>query len=185
MRLLLIAALALLSLPARAEFGAHLASHFEFGSMGGEAQDVYESRTMGAFGLQAMPGYRMYGKAVLVGLMLDLRFFSQLSSGTTVSYGGRAFNVGPAVAYEGAKLKFLLGWDIRARHGASTPEASYKGSGIRMLLGYRLGGKGNLFAELQYVSSKFKTRTQNDTDNDLASSPIKSSMVGFGLSISY
>lgn len=185
MRLLLLAAALLISPSARAEFGAHLGSHFEFGSMGGEAADAYESRTMGAFGLQAMPGYRLLGKKVLAGLMLDLRFFSQLSSGTSVGYGGKSLLIGPAVAYEGDKVKFLVGWDLRARHSASRPEASYKGSGLRLLLGYRLGGKGNLFGELQYLTTKYKTRTQDESDTDLSDNPIKSSMVGFGLSLSY
>lgn len=185
MRLLLLASLVLLPLNARAEFGAHLGSHFEFGSMGGEARDVYESRSMGAFGLQAMPGYRALGKRVLAGLMLDLRFFSQLSGGTSVEYGGKSLLIGPAVAYEGDQVKFLLGWDMRARHSTSTPNATYKGSGLRVLLGYRLGGKGNLFGELQYLSTKYKTRTEDSSDTDLADNPIKSSMVGFGLSWSY
>lgn len=174
---------ALFAQPAQAEFGAHLGSHFEFGSMGGEAANVYESRSMGAFGLQAMPGYRLLGKSVLAGLMLDLRFFSQLSSGTTVEFGGKSFLLGPAVAYEGAKIKFLLGWDLRARHSTGTPAATYKGSGIRVLLGYRLGAR--LWGDLVYVTTKYKMVSNGDAETSLEDNPIKSSMIGFGLSYSY
>jgi hypothetical protein len=183
MRLLLFFCVALFADPARAEFGAHLGSHFEFGSMGGEAADVYESRSMGAFGLQAMPGYRFLGKAVLAGMMLDLRFFSQLASGTTVEFGGKSFLLGPAVAYEGAKLKLLLGWDLRARHSTSTPMATYKGSGIRVLIGYRLGAR--LWGDLQYVTTKYKMVSVSNVESSLEDNPIKTSMIGFGLSYSY
>lgn len=183
MRVLLFFCLALLFQPARAEFGAHLGSHFEFGSMGGEAANVYESRTMGAFGLQAMPGYRLMGKALLAGLMLDLRFHSQLSSGTAVEFGGKSFLLGPAVAWEGAKLKLLLGWDFRARHSTSTPASTYKGSGIRFLLGYRLGAR--LWGDLQYVTTKYKMVSVSDVESSIEDNPIKSSMIGFGLSYSY
>lgn len=153
--------------------------------MGGEAADVYESRSMGAFGLQAMPGYRLMGKALLAGLMFDLRFFSQLSGGTSVGFGGKSLLIGPAVAYELNMVKMLLGWDLRARHSTTTPMTTYKGSGLRLLLGYRLGGKGNVWGELQYLKTTYKMRTVSGEDTDISESPISSSMVGFGISISY
>ncbi len=180
--LLTLALLVLSGSSARAELGVHAGANFEFGSMGTSTADANESRSMGAFGLQVMPGYRTMGKSLLLGLMIDLRFHSQLSGGTTSDFGGQSFNIGPAAAYELAKLKFLLGWDIRARHSAKT-STSYSGSGLRFLLGYRL--MGSLWANLQLLTTKFKTRTAADLDTDISANPVKSTMVGFGLSWSY
>ncbi len=172
----------LLATPAKAEFGLHVGTHIEFGSMGTEIADAYESRSMGAFGLQAMPGYRLMGKSLLAGLMVDLRFHSQLSNGSANDYSGQSFLLGPAIALELAMFKLLLGWDLRARHSAKM-DTSYSGSGFRFLLGYRL--LGNMWADLHYVSMKYKTRSTAGIESDISSNPVKSGMVGVGLSWSF
>lgn len=161
----------------------HTAAHFEFGTIGGEANDDYRSRSMGGFALQGMPGYRLLGKSLLVGLLLELRFFTQLAEKGPVEFGGRSFNLGPAFALEGSKVKFLGGWDIRARHATVTPAASYAGSGWRLLVGYK--AYGNLWADVQYSSIHYNSRTQNDIDQGISDNPIKHAVVGFGLSYSF
>lgn len=183
MRFLLPTALfAFLTLPAHAEFGVHGGAHIEVGSMGSATANIYESRSMGAFGLQLMPGYRTMGKALLLGLMLNVRFHSQLSGGTSVDYSGRSFLVGPAAALEFTKVKLLLGWDIRARHSAKLT-TSYSGSGLRFLVGYRI--TPTMSADLQLLTTKYKTRYIGEDETDISDDPIKSTMVGIGLSLSY
>lgn len=167
---------------AQAELGLHAGTHIEFGTMGSSTTDVYETRSMGAFGLQLMPGYRTMGKALLLGLMLDLRFHSQLSGGTTVDYSGRSFLLGPAAAIEFTKLKVLVGWDLRARHSAKQ-NTSFSGSGLRFLLGYRIAG--NMTADLQLLSTKYKTRYIDETETLIQETPVKSTMIGLGLSWTY
>jgi len=180
---LLLFLFSLLASPARAEFGLHLGSHFEFGSMGTSSADVYESRSMGAFGLQAMPGYRFLGKTLMAGLMFDLSFHSQLSgAGTSVDFSGTSLRIGPALAIELAMLKFLVGLDMRARHSTKA-SASYSGSGLRFLIGYRV--IGNVWASIQLLFTKYKSRSVNGLEEDLSAQPVSSNMVGLGLSLSF
>jgi len=183
MRFLLPVALLILSpLPAQAEFGLHAGGDIEVGAMGTSTATVYESRTMGAFGLQLMPGYRTMGKTLLLGLMLNLRFHSQLSSGTTAEFSGRSFLLGPAAALEFTKVKLLVGWDIRARHSAKLT-TSYSGSGLRFLVGYRFAP--SISADLHLITTKYKTRYIGEEETNISDDPIKSTMVGIGLSLSY
>jgi hypothetical protein len=181
---LLLFALSLLHpLSARADFGLHAGAQFEFGAMGDSTEaTAYESRSIGAFGLQLMPGYRLFGKSLMAGLVIHARFLSQLSGPNTVDYGGRSLLVGPAVSYELALLKFLLGWDIRARHAAK-PDTTFSGSGLRFLLGYRI--VGNTWADLQILSTSYKDRQTGDERTEITSDPVKSTTVGFGLSLSF
>ena len=80
---------------AHAEFGLHLGGHFGYGDMGGDAKDAYESRAIGTFGFQALPGLRM--DSLLLGPLMDIRFIGQLGDspptfdGTPiVDFGGRS-----------------------------------------------------------------------------------------------
>jgi hypothetical protein len=174
--------LALAPLTAHAEFGLHTGAYVEIGSMGSATADIYESRSMGAFGLQAMPGYRTMGKALLLGLMFNLRFFSQLSEGTATDYSGTNLLIGPAAALEFTKIKALLGWDIRARHSAKL-NTSLSGSGLRFLLGYRLSPF--MSVDALYTKTRYNSRSNGTLDIDLSESPIKASTFGLGVSLSY
>lgn len=165
---------------AEANFGAHLAPHFGFGNMGDDSSGSLRSRSVGTFDLQALPGYRVYGNAILLGLMIDYRFISQLSEEDNLQgLSGRGLLLGPGAGFEFAFGKLLLSYDLIARHSATSPEAKLEGSGFHLLFGYRIAP--NVYADLQYV----RTRYNKLNGEDLGDLPIKQNNIGFGLSLGF
>ncbi|HEY8280440.1 MAG TPA: hypothetical protein VIH99_12500 [Bdellovibrionota bacterium] len=174
----------ILSQPAQAfDFGAHMAGHFGYGDMGNETSDTYRDRGMGTFDLQAMPGLHVYGNNLLVGLMLDYRFLSQLSrEGGLRDFSGRSFLAGPGASYELSFGKLLFAYDMRARHYLASPDTTYKGSGYHFLFGYRL--IGDLFLDLEYVVVKYNAVNVSGTETGL-DFPVSHANFGLGLSWSF
>lgn len=179
-----LAALALLALlvghSANAGFGLHIGGHFEGGNFGGDSNGEFATKSIGAIDLQAMPGYRFLGDIVLVGLMLEGRFVTHLAEKSEREWGGKSFTYGPAFSVEAPFLKLLLGWDVYARHNTSTPSATYKGSGWRILLGYRLAA--TWWTDLQYSTVTYDSRTEGEASADMSLAPVKSSTMAFGIS---
>lgn len=181
MKAVFLALLAIwLSPRAEANFGAHLAPHFGFGNMGDDSSGRLRSRSVGTFDLQAMPGYRVYGNAILVGMMFDYRFISQLSEEDNLQgLSGRGYLIGPGVGFELTFGKVLLSYDFMARYRAPSPEARLEGSGFHFIFGYRIAP--NVYADLQYV----RTRYNKLNDEDLGDQSIKQNNIGFGLSLGF
>jgi hypothetical protein len=183
MRLLALAIVALFSSTlARADYGAHLGAHFGYGQMGNSSGDENRTRNMGTLDLQAMPGIKLYGNALLLGLMLDYRFMSQLTDETNLSsYGGRGFLAGPGALLDFSFGRFLFSWDMRARHYYSGPDTTYKGSGFHFLFGYKV--MGNLCADLEYVISRYNAVRINEVETGLdENKQVTHKSLGFGLS---
>lgn len=182
MRCLFLALIAL-SIPnlAQAAFGLHVGGHFGYGNMGNESTDADQARSVGTFDVQAMPGLRALGNVLLVGLMLDYRFHSQLKDDDSlVPYSGRSFLLGPGVALDLSFGKLLFSYDILTRHYYTGPETTLKGSGFHILAGYKV--MGNLSVDLEYVVSRYSTVDQYNGERDLGEFPIKHKNLGFGLS---
>ena len=184
MRLVHLALLALLTPTlAKADYGAHVGGHFGYGKMGNSSLDANQSRGIGTFDLQGMPGIKVYGKFILLGLMLDYRFHSQLSDDNSLSqYGGRSFLLGPGAILDFPLFKLLFSWDIRDRHYYSGPDTTYKGSGFHFLFGYKV--VGNLCVDLEYVTARYKSVKINDDEIGL-DDPVKHYNLAFGLSWSF
>ncbi len=186
MRLLALLLLALHSISAEAEVGLHIGGHFGYGKMGDEANDLNRSRNMGTFDLQGMPGYRLYGKLLLAGLLFDYRFIGQLTdkSATLSDLSGRSFLLGPAIVVDLPVGKLLFSYDIRARHYFSGPDTTYKGSGVHFLFGYKVAG--NLCVDIEYVVTNYNTVTISDIETELTGDlPLNHKNLGFGLSWTY
>lgn len=173
----------LISVPAaQASFGLHLGSHLGFGGMGNESGSRV-NRTMGTFDLQAMPGYRVFG--VMPGLFLEYRMMSQLTNRIEAGsdYSGNGSNVGLGVLFEPALFKFLASYDFRSRHGFSTPDTTFSGSGYRLIVGYKI--LPLLAFDVQYVSTKYNTIEENETETSIDNDPVKHWNLGFGVSLSF
>jgi hypothetical protein len=193
MKPFLLLFLALLSVPARAEFGLHVGGHFGYGKMGDEANDINQDRSMGSFDLQAMPGYRFLDKLLMAGVMLDYRFLGQLEdkSATLSDFSGRSFLIGLGAMLDLPTVKFILSYDFHDRHNISLPKTTYKGKGWHFLLGYKVAG--SLCVDLEYVVANYDSQTLLGEDSDLSGTdlsgntryPISHDSLAFGLSWTY
>lgn len=183
--LILTLFLGLLSSSAEAQFGAHFATHFGYGKMGSDSGFI-QKRSMGTFDLQAMPGYRLLGNQLLLGLLFDLRFMSQLQDQNDVGgedFGGRGLTWGLGASFEPGPVKILVSYDLSARHWYTAPETTYKGSGFHFILGIPVAP--SLFLDLQYVTTTYNTRKVNGDEYGLADDNVQHWNVGFGVSYSY
>lgn len=182
---IMIAALSLgfLAPGARAEFGGHIGSHLGFGSLGGGTQPVGNT-SEGVLDLQLMPGWRFFGKELLIGPMATLRFLSQLSGSAAYGYetSGTGMLLGPAVAFEPRPIKVLVSYDIRARHSHSTPDTTYKGSGYTVVLGYLT--TTDLFIDLEFNHTSYNSREVLQVEAPL-NTPLVHWNLGIGLSYSF
>lgn len=181
--LLLIPGLAIPSL-ARAEFGFHAGSHFGIGKMAYD-NGIPGDRDMGTFDLQFMPGYR-FPMGLMAGLMLDYRLMSQLTDESETGrtdYSGRSLLMGLAATFEPGPLKFLLGWDLRARHWFSGPDTTFMGSGWRLLFGYKFL-PGFAF-DIEFVNTIYNASEVNGLETGLNNNNLKHWNLGFGVSYSY
>jgi hypothetical protein len=186
MRFLLALAFLTLSIasPARGDFGVFTAAHFGFSQEGRDSNDFYQKRTMGVIDLQALPGWHFAGKTLLAGLLFDIRLLSQLSQVDTNSvgdFGGTGFLLGPGLAVDLPFGRALLSYDIRARQGINTPDATFKGSGFHFLVGYK--PLPNLSVDLEYVATRYNAYSSTLSDVDLSAKPVSCNVVGFGASL--
>lgn len=187
MRIPLLALALLSALPtvAEASFGLHAATHLGIGDMGSSSPTM-PSRSVGTFDLQAMPGYRLFSQQLLIGLMLDYRFVSQLdnpSRAAGTDYTGSGLLMGIAAAYETNLVKILLGYDFRARHSHDLPETSLMGSGYRLQFSYKVFGPWG--ADLQYVHTNYNTMEAAGTESELNNYNFRHWNLGLGVSYSY
>lgn len=182
-KLLLLAAIwiALLPSPARAGFGGHVGSHLGIGNMGGGRQPV-SSKSMGTLDLQAMPGYSLFGGALMPGIMAQLRFLSQLAGST--SYGeevsGTGFLLGLGVAYKFDLFKVIASWDLRARHSYDNPGSTFKGSGFTLQFGYKT--MADLYMDFLFSRTSYSSREVMDVEQIF---PVPVAHWNLGLGISY
>lgn len=167
---------------AQASLGLHLGSHLGFGGMGNES-GTRTNRTMGTFDLQAMPGYRVFG--FMPGILLEYRMMSQLTNRIEAGsdYSGNGSNVGLGILFEPALFKFLASYDFRSRHGFSSPETTFSGSGYRLMVGYKI--LPLLAFDLQFVQTKYNTVEENETETSIDEDPITHWNLGFGVSLSF
>ena len=172
------------SYSARAEFGLYAGTHFGYGSEGRDTNDAYLKRTVGVLDFQAMPGMKLYGKVLLVGLLFDLRLLSQLSNVDTQAvgdFGGSGLLLGPGIALDFPYGKILLSYDLRARQSIHSPDATFKGSGFHFLIGYKAMPRFSL--DFEYVATHYKTVSVLGVDNDLSGNPMTHNNIGAGVSL--
>jgi hypothetical protein len=172
-------------LAAKAEFGGHFGAHFGYGKMGSTDPSPfsYQSRAIGSFNAELMPGWRLLDHALLLGLLFDLRFLAQLANGTT-DFSGHGYTLGLGSTFNFGPVKFLFSYDPWARHSFSDSSGStLKGSGVHL----SVGGKvfSNTSADLEYYTSKFNSVDQGGTDINLEQYPVKLWAIGFGLSYNF
>lgn len=163
---------------AQAEFGLHAGSHLGFGNLGGDGQNVTQ-RTMGVLDVRALPGYRMNG--ILLGPMLNFRMLSQLSGSGDEEFSGTGSLLGLGAEYEMKPLKFLISYDLMARHSHSGPETVYKGSGFTLLFGYLM--MPDVFLDFELNKTTYNMQTVSEADHHLGDR-IQHWNFGLGVSIS-
>ncbi|MCO5143992.1 MAG: hypothetical protein M9962_12955 [Oligoflexia bacterium] len=182
--LLFVSFLALYPNISTASFGVHLGSHIGIGRLGNETTQVRD-RSMGTFDLQAVPGYKILSDSLMVGLLLEYRLLSQLTSAGNVAgedFSGGGFSLGPAVTYRISLVKILVGYDLISKQSTHTPEGSLSGSAIRFLVGYELFP--SLYADLTLNLNSYGDQDRNGTEV-LLTNKVKHWNFGFGISYSY
>ena len=169
---------------AKAEFGFHAGAHYGWGRMGNESDSI-KTRSMSTFDIQFMPGYRMLG--FMGGILFDYRSVSQLTDVVDAGnsdLSGSSFPWGLAATYEFALWKVLFSYDFRARHSASTTNATYKGTGFHLLGGYQFFP--GFYADLEFVKMGYNTvEASNGTETDLSSNKLSHWNLAVGISYSY
>jgi hypothetical protein len=168
----------------RAEFGGHVGAHFGYGRMGtAEASpNSYQSRAIGTFDGEFMPGWRFFGGSLLAGVLFDLRFLAQLSN-TAADFSGHGYSLGAGLMYEIAVVKLLFSYDPWERETYSGPNTTFKGSGYHYLLGYKIFPGTSV--DLEYVTANFNSQDQGGVESALSPQSVKLWSVAFGLSFSF
>ncbi|MGE3261049.1 MAG: hypothetical protein AB7K68_04645 [Bacteriovoracia bacterium] len=142
---------------AYAEFGGHVGAHLGIGNEGGGGQPVGNT-SIGTLDLHLMPGFRLFGKSLMPGVLMNLRFLSQLAGsnrpGKELSGSGSLF--GLALVYEFDVFKILASYDFRARHAHSNPDSTFKGSGYTLLFGYKT--LPDFYVDLEFNSTSYSSR---------------------------
>ena len=169
---------------AKAEFGGHAGVHFNYGKLGTDANGPYlfDSRAVGTFDGEFMPGWRILDGSMLVGLLFDLRFLAQLSNAST-DFSGHGYSLGPGISYEILLLKLLFSYDLWLRHTFTGPNTTFKGKGYHFLLGYKIFPATSV--DLEYVTGSFDSMNQTGQDFPLSPQAVKFWTIGFGLSFSF
>jgi hypothetical protein len=169
------------------DYGIYAGLHLGAGHSGDDIEDAYQTRTVGTVDLQFMPGLRFSGKSILVGLLFDARFLSQISNvdKTAVGdFGGSGLTIGPGVVVDFTKARLLLSWDWRDRQSVNAPDGTtFKGSGFHLLAGYRMSPL--VTVDLEYVIAKYNTIAVNDAETDVGDHLVKQNTIGVGVSVSY
>jgi hypothetical protein len=183
--LFLLAILAPLSAHA-VMYGGLVGGAFSYGDEGDDTEtSPNQKRATGAIELKLMPGVRFYGKSILVGLLADFQFHSQLSSGDKSAigdFGGTGLLLGPGVVFDFHFGRLLLSYDIRDRQGISQPDATLKGSGFHIAFGYRV--MPTVTIDLEYTRARYNTLSTPDGETDLGGdTSIKCKSVGLGVSV--
>jgi predicted porin len=175
----------LLFLPVKswATFGLHIGSHLSYGRIGNESGTISE-RSMSAFDIQAMPGYRIGN--FMPGLLIDYRFLAQLGRNDeyeNTDYGGRSLILGLGTTAEFDAIKILFSYDFRARHNSATPDSLYKGSGFHFTLGYFFMPK--LSIDFAYSKSTYSKVETDGVESMVSDDRLKNWNFGLGISYSY
>lgn len=169
------------SSPAEAAFGGHVGAHLGIGNIGGGAQPVGNT-SIGTLDLQAMPGYRIFGNSLMPGVLVNVRFLSQLAGSN--AYGrevsGTGSLIGLALAYEFDVFKIIGSWDLRARHSHSKPDTTYMGSGFTLLFGYKT--LPDFYVDFMVNKTSYNSR---DVQGTPASLPIPLQHWNLALGMSY
>ena len=169
--------------PARAELGIHGAAQFGIGAMGTD-NPANPSRSVGTFGIQGMPGWRLPNK-IMPGLLIDYRFHTQLEekSGTgSHDYAGQSLTFGLGAEFEGGPVKLLAAYDPVARHWMASPVATLKGSGFHLLVAYEF--ESHWYLDLAYSQASYDEAGINGL-NQHQRYPIVHWNLALGMSCAY
>jgi hypothetical protein len=166
-----------------AAFGGHVGAHLGVGNFGGAGQPV-GSKSLGTLDLQAMPGYRIFGNSLMLGVLFNLRYLSDLNgaSGYDKDASGTGSLIGLALAYEFSVFKIIGSWDLRARQSGSNPDTTYKGSGYTILFGYKT--MPNFYVDFMVNKTSYTSREVLDIPETFVK-PVQHWNLALGMSYSF